>query len=204
MRRLAVNVLAVLGVTILLLAGGALPAAPQALAAPQKDQSSGPLSSFGACLSGKGEGSLVLLMDQSGSLRQSDPEKARVKASKYLAQRLAAFADSSKVTLKVRVAGFASDYHALGDWVTINSGSLAEVDKQITAAGEAAAARYPGLTFWAQNWRKGGLSDRRNALIKEYNFYNQNYCGCEFSIRPESQNPSSNEQSERTESQLNA
>ncbi|ETK06575.1 hypothetical protein T230_11570 [Tannerella sp. oral taxon BU063 isolate Cell 1/3] len=76
--------------------------------------------------------------------------------------------------------------------------------EQITAAGEAAAARCPGLTFWAQNWRKGGLSDRRNALIKEYNFYNQNYCGCEFSIRPESQNPSSNEQSERTESQLNA
>ena len=136
LRRLAVNVLAVLGVTILLLAGGELPAAPQALAAPQKDQSSGPLSPFGACLSGKGEGSLVLLMDQSGSLRQSDPEKARVKASQYLAQRLAAFADSSKATLKVRVAGFASDYHALGDWVTINSGSLAEVGKQITAAGD--------------------------------------------------------------------
>ena len=69
--------------------------------------------------------------------------------------------------------------------------------EQITAAGEAAAARYPGLTFWAQNWRKGGLSDRRNALIKEYNFYNQNYCGCEFSIRPESQNPTPNGQSER-------
>ena len=56
---------------------------------------------------------------------------------------------------------------------------------QITTAGEAAAARYPGLTFWAQNWRKGGLSDRRRALIKEYDFYNQTYCGCEFSIRRE-------------------
>lgn len=134
--RLAVNVLSVLGVTLLVLAGGVLSAAPQVLAAPQKEQSSGPLSAFGACLSGKGEGSLVLLMDQSGSLRQSDPEKARVKASKYLAQRLAAFADSSKVTLKVRVAGFASDYQALGDWVSINSGSLAEIDKQITAAGD--------------------------------------------------------------------
>ena len=40
LRRLAVNVLAVLGVTILLLAGGTLPAAPQALAAPQKDRAS--------------------------------------------------------------------------------------------------------------------------------------------------------------------
>ncbi|MBQ7531800.1 MAG: epoxyqueuosine reductase QueH [Paludibacteraceae bacterium] len=38
------------------------------------------------------------------------------------------------------------------------------------------------VQFWAQNWRKDGLQDRRNALLKEYNFYNQQYCGCEFSI----------------------
>ena len=37
-------------------------------------------------------------------------------------------------------------------------------------------------TFWAQNWRQGGLQDRRNQLLHEYNFYNQLYCGCEFSI----------------------
>ena len=41
----------------------------------------------------------------------------------------------------------------------------------------------PFPRFWAQNWRKGGLQDRRNELLKEYNFYNQQYCGCEFSIR---------------------
>ena len=35
--------------------------------------------------------------------------------------------------------------------------------------------------FWSQNWRKGGLYERRNQLLKEYNFYNQQYCGCEFS-----------------------
>ena len=43
----------------------------------------------------------------------------------------------------------------------------------------------PVVQFWAQNWRKDGLQDRRNALLKEYNFYNQQYCGCEFSIRKE-------------------
>ena len=37
------------------------------------------------------------------------------------------------------------------------------------------------VTFWAQNWRKGGLYERRNQLLKEFNFYNQKYCGCEFS-----------------------
>jgi predicted adenine nucleotide alpha hydrolase (AANH) superfamily ATPase len=36
--------------------------------------------------------------------------------------------------------------------------------------------------FWPQNWRKDGLQERRNALLKEYNFYNQLYCGCEFSM----------------------
>ncbi len=54
---------------------------------------------------------------------------------------------------------------------------------QINLVGRAAAARH-GITFWEQNWRKGGLQERRSALIKEYNFYNQIYCGCEFSLRP--------------------
>jgi len=39
--------------------------------------------------------------------------------------------------------------------------------------------------FWGQNWRKDGLQDRRNQLLREYQFYNQQYCGCEFSIRPQ-------------------
>jgi len=52
---------------------------------------------------------------------------------------------------------------------------------QIKEAGEAVAGLFPNLVFWAQNWRKGGLSERRNALIARYGFYNQSYCGCEFS-----------------------
>ena len=41
----------------------------------------------------------------------------------------------------------------------------------------------PPLAFDARNWRKGGLQQRRNELLKEYGFYNQLYCGCEFSLR---------------------
>ena len=55
--------------------------------------------------------------------------------------------------------------------------------EQINEAGRIAAMKYPGTLFWEQNWRKGGLQERRNQLLKEYNFYNQQYCGCEFSIR---------------------
>ena len=54
---------------------------------------------------------------------------------------------------------------------------------QINQAGRRAAALYPGTQFWEQNWRKGGLQERRNQLLREYAFYNQQYCGCEFSMR---------------------
>ena len=44
-------------------------------------------------------------------------------------------------------------------------------------------SQFSRVKFWAQNWRKGGLQERRNQLLKEYGFYNQLYCGCEFSQR---------------------
>jgi predicted adenine nucleotide alpha hydrolase (AANH) superfamily ATPase len=56
--------------------------------------------------------------------------------------------------------------------------------EQIAEAGHWAAAQFPGLTFWEKNWRKDGLSERRRILLKENSFYNQQYCGCEFSIYP--------------------
>lgn len=40
------------------------------------------------------------------------------------------------------------------------------------------------VIWWDRNWRKNGLQDRRNALLKQYDFYNQLYCGCEYSMRP--------------------
>ena len=62
--------------------------------------------------------------------------------------------------------------------------------EQINRAGHLAeqmvngqCSMFNGVTFWAQNWRKGGLYERRNQLLREYNFYNQKYCGCEFSLR---------------------
>ena len=56
-------------------------------------------------------------------------------------------------------------------------------DEGISGLGETTnpLTTKPLTLFWAQNWRKDGLQDRRNALLKEYNFYNQQYCGCEFS-----------------------
>ena len=51
------------------------------------------------------------------------------------------------------------------------------------ANGKAERLSCDSVVFWAQNWRKGGLYERRNQLLKEFDFYNQQYCGCEFSQR---------------------
>jgi len=53
--------------------------------------------------------------------------------------------------------------------------------EQVDEAGNEACGKVDGVEWWAKNWRKGGLQERRNAIIKEQNFYNQLFCGCEFS-----------------------
>ncbi len=54
---------------------------------------------------------------------------------------------------------------------------------QIIEAGRYATSQVEGVEFWDQNWRKGGLYERRNQLLKIENFYNQQYCGCEYSAK---------------------
>lgn len=79
-------------------------------------------------------------------------------------------------------ARYASEHGFTLFTTTLASSRWKSLD-QINEAGRRAAALYPGTTFWEQNWRKGGLQDRRNQLLKEHDFYNQQYCGCEFSMR---------------------
>jgi len=55
--------------------------------------------------------------------------------------------------------------------------------EQINKAGAHAAALFPNVTFWANNWRKNGLAQKQAEIIKEYDFYRQQYCGCEYSLR---------------------
>ncbi len=54
---------------------------------------------------------------------------------------------------------------------------------QVTNAGLRAASRYPGLTYWSYNWRKLGGSERMIELSREERFYQQEYCGCLYSLR---------------------
>ena len=51
------------------------------------------------------------------------------------------------------------------------------------ASAHEASSSVSAPVFWPMNWRKGGLQPRRGEIIREQNFYNQTWCGCEFSRR---------------------
>lgn len=54
---------------------------------------------------------------------------------------------------------------------------------QINDCGIRAAAPYPNMTYWTYNWRKEGGSQNMIAISKRENFYQQEYCGCAYSLR---------------------
>ncbi|WP_152566288.1 epoxyqueuosine reductase QueH [Lysobacter antibioticus] len=55
--------------------------------------------------------------------------------------------------------------------------------EQINGSGHRAAAPYEGLVYWDYNWRKAGGSQRMIEISKREQFYQQEYCGCVYSLR---------------------
>jgi len=55
--------------------------------------------------------------------------------------------------------------------------------QQINGCGHRAAGRYEGLQYWDYNWRKGGGANRMIEISKREQFYQQEYCGCVYSLR---------------------
>ena len=53
---------------------------------------------------------------------------------------------------------------------------------QVNNSGLRAADRYSGLNFWDFNWRKAGGSPRMIEISKREEFYQQEYCGCVYSL----------------------
>ena len=93
-------------------------------------------------------------------------------------------------TLRLTVAAQKAKELGIKYFTTTLASSRWKSLEQIERAGHIAeqmvngqCSMVNGVVFWAQNWRKGGLYERRNQLLKEYGFYNQQYCGCEFSQR---------------------
>ena len=105
---------------------------------------------------------------------ENEPERGRrcLKCFRYRLERAARFAAGGGFELLTTSL-------ASSRWK-----SLEQVDEAgRSAVGEANGAGGTDLQWWPQNWRKGGLQPRRDEIIREQGFYNQNWCGCEFSHR---------------------
>ena len=85
--------------------------------------------------------------------------------------------------IRLQAAAHYAATHGFQVFATTLSTSRWKNLAQINAAGEKAMSDNEGTIFWGANWRKGGLQNRRSELIAQYGFYNQTYCGCEFSMQ---------------------
>lgn len=54
---------------------------------------------------------------------------------------------------------------------------------QINDSGTRSASKYEGISYWTYNWRKDGGSTRMIEISKNEGFYQQEYCGCVYSLR---------------------
>lgn len=54
---------------------------------------------------------------------------------------------------------------------------------QINDCGIRAAAPYDEVDYWTFNWRKQGGAQRMIEISKREQFYQQEYCGCVYSLR---------------------
>ncbi len=84
--------------------------------------------------------------------------------------------------VRMRASAAAAQKLGIEKFTTTLAGSRWKRLDQIREAAEEAAALYPGTRYWDQNWRKGGLQNRRSEIIRDEHFYNQLWCGCEFSM----------------------
>jgi 5,10-methenyltetrahydrofolate synthetase len=104
---------------------------------------------------------------------EGEPERGR-RCEQCFTMRLLA---AARMAQQLGIAYFATTL-ASSRWK-----SLDQINRAGLAAEQTVNCHLSSVIvhFWPQNWRKGGLQERRNQLLREYNFYNQQYCGCEFS-----------------------
>ena len=89
--------------------------------------------------------------------------------------------EAARVARRLAIPYFATTL-ASSRWKSLDQINRAGLLAEETVNAEGPLSDFK-VSFWPQNWRKGGLQERRNQLLKEFDFYNQQYCGCEFSRR---------------------
>jgi len=117
-------------VGLVLLAAGLGTPSP-AVAQPATAPSDTAVQRFTSCLNSTEDGDLLLLVDESGSLRSSDPQGARVTAARYLLSRMSTFADRTGFRLDVAVAGFSDRFSMVSGWTPVGAATLPGLTQQV-------------------------------------------------------------------------
>lgn len=77
--------------------------------------------------------------------------------------------------------------YAVENGFTLISSSLAisrwKNRQQVNTYGKLAAAIFANLEYWDYDWRKEGGAMRMLQVAKREQFYQQQYCGCSYSLR---------------------
>lgn len=141
-------------VAAIMLAGlGLLPLAPAAHAAPAGTA----IEKLGGCLGAQKSGDLLVLVDQSASLQQTDPTGVRTKAANYLLAQLGSYAATNKIALDVAVSGFDVDYRPDLHWQGLTGSTLPAVQQAVSGF----ATRDKGIDTDYTNAMTGALADLR-------------------------------------------
>lgn len=125
---------AVLVVIASLLALVASPAVPAGLAQPVPTAAPSAYDTVSSCLRERGHLLVLALIDESGSLRSTDPDNRRVAALEAALRSFAQFGrgpDSSDApTIELQLAGFATDFTEASPWSPLNRDTLSDVERR--------------------------------------------------------------------------
>jgi hypothetical protein len=134
----------VVAVAVLSQSSSAVATTPRA--APAGNPTVPAFASFAGCVATQGTGDLLVLMDVSGTIRQTDPSGARITAMRYLLDSLAERAQDDRWRLNVALAGFAENYAPLTEWSRLTRESVSGLKQRLgTFAG-----RHDGIDtdYW--------------------------------------------------------
>jgi hypothetical protein len=102
-----------------------------ARADPNAVEAGSAIQQFGACLSASKAGDLLLLIDQSGSLAETDPQGVRATAASYLLGQLATTTTAAGTALDVAVSGFDVGYQNLVGWTRLSEQTLPDLRRSV-------------------------------------------------------------------------
>ena len=103
------------------------------------DGATDPFDRLAGCIGATGRLEVVLLVDESASLKETDPEDQRVAAARAALaslDRLRGTGPGGETQIDVLVSAFSYDFTPVGDWTVLDADTIGEVDDTIAGLAE--------------------------------------------------------------------